>query len=775
MEFINQFIEFNAVIIKIFLIFFISLGLIFALNWLSKKFLKPVSNIKILALLFFLSCMILNGIFFSKNFFESAIILLSLGTLLLLPGYIIWLTVIKSDNHDFFETLFTVISMSIIVSSIIGLFLSFAGWFSLYATLSLILIFSLLFYLLFKILARNTNDNRNLQKTGEEKSPFNLEIFTVLVIILFSTLLFFHPFEYIWGGADAGVYLNTGANIAKTGSIWIHDPVFQLLGSSDIHYFFGDPLSGDAIKYEGIRFPGYYIDSFSNGIVIPQFFYLYSVWVALFYSLGGISSALYVVPFFAVFSIMAIFYFTKRMFNLSIAAITAFFLIINLQQLWSARMSLTEVIVQFFLFCGLYMFYRYYSGNNRFFLIVSAIAFGLIFFTRIDSLLLLPIVCLMMLILYLQNNDKTSQKISIYPLDYFSIPAILMIIPSFIINLYVSRPYLFDAMKITAGITPVTVYFITSVVFTGFYLMLKLNWPLRYFDIKKYLFFPHLPVILSLATIILYIFLFFIRPVFMGSDYVMDGSTLLNLYSNENFIRLGWYMSEIGLLFSFSGIIFLLNKDYKKSFLLIFTFAVSFLYFMTNIHNNPVHIYAFRRLLPVVIPIMTLFIAYFCVSLNNLKTHESKKFTYLSIFFIITMFFSLLSITSPMITHVEFQGAVQSVSDISDLTPPLDSQSIIYFQDDLPYHYLATPLTYISDKIVLKIPVNNETIENHLLKNNSTYLITSYNTTPKLNPANLTKINDYSIDTPLYEKSYTRLPTNITRFKMNLTVYKIEK
>ena len=42
-----------------------------------------------------------------------------------------------------------------------------------------------------------------------------------------ATWLFFRPHEYILGGADAGVYVNLGASIARSGGILIDDPVLR--------------------------------------------------------------------------------------------------------------------------------------------------------------------------------------------------------------------------------------------------------------------------------------------------------------------------------------------------------------------------------------------------------------------------------------------------------------------------------------------------------------------------------------------------------------------
>ena len=49
---------------------------------------------------------------------------------------------------------------------------------------------------------------------------------------LVATWLYFRPHEFVLGGADAGVYVNLGANIARTGGILIHDPTLAALDSN---------------------------------------------------------------------------------------------------------------------------------------------------------------------------------------------------------------------------------------------------------------------------------------------------------------------------------------------------------------------------------------------------------------------------------------------------------------------------------------------------------------------------------------------------------------
>lgn len=55
------------------------------------------------------------------------------------------------------------------------------------------------------------------------------EIAALVAWAIGASILYFRPHEFILGGADAGVYVSLGANIANTGSILIHDPLLAEL------------------------------------------------------------------------------------------------------------------------------------------------------------------------------------------------------------------------------------------------------------------------------------------------------------------------------------------------------------------------------------------------------------------------------------------------------------------------------------------------------------------------------------------------------------------
>ena len=60
----------------------------------------------------------------------------------------------------------------------------------------------------------------------------------VAVLVVSSWLIFAHPAEYVVGGGDAGVYVNLGANIARTGALLAHDPLTAALPLGPATWFF---------------------------------------------------------------------------------------------------------------------------------------------------------------------------------------------------------------------------------------------------------------------------------------------------------------------------------------------------------------------------------------------------------------------------------------------------------------------------------------------------------------------------------------------------------
>lgn len=187
---------------------------------------------------------------------ESFIILkavISLPLIFFVPGYITYNTLVKEKlNLGFFEVVYPQILASILISGWIGLILAELGYFSLLNLLFLLIILSV--FLLWKKKIKFTIKSY-------PKPKLNREPLLLIVILLIAIGLFFHPYEWIKGGRDPGVYVNTGVNIAKTGSIIIHDPIMEGMDDSTKKIFYQfktNPEVLKKIKFDGKQFPGFY-------------------------------------------------------------------------------------------------------------------------------------------------------------------------------------------------------------------------------------------------------------------------------------------------------------------------------------------------------------------------------------------------------------------------------------------------------------------------------------------------------------------------------------
>ena len=273
---------------------------------------------------------------------------IALPLIFLLPGYILLYSLIKdkSYNLNFFEFIFIQILSSVLISGLLSLILAQLGYFSIINLIILLILFCV-------VLSWRSSVKFNLDLIPFPEYSYHSLI--LICILLIAIGLFMHPYPWILGGRDPGVYVNTGINIAKTGSIIIHDPLMASMNKSMQHEF-----------YQVEQFPGFYTTNMSIGEVTPQFFYLWGVWISIFYSLFGLNLALYVTPLFALLAISSVYLAGKYLFNRNVGLIAALLLTLNFAEIWYARDPTTEVFTQFLIFSGIFTFALFRKVlNNR--------------------------------------------------------------------------------------------------------------------------------------------------------------------------------------------------------------------------------------------------------------------------------------------------------------------------------------------------------------------------------------------------------------------------
>jgi hypothetical protein len=163
--------------------------------------------------------------------------------------------------------------------------------------------------------------------------------------------------------------------------------------------------------------------------------------------------------------------------------------------------------------------------------------------------------------------------------------------------------------------------------------------------------------------------------------------------SRYNLLRLGWYLSPVGLVLGIVGLLrWVWDRLSAATWLFFGSFLIASFIFIQETYTVQHYIYTMRRYVPIIIPALILGIAWCCHFLwTRLRPRQlgyaaaGMVLLGLSVFFIYT--------GRIIITHVEERGAV---AQISDLAGRFDERTVLLFSNERDEPYLvATPLQYI--------------------------------------------------------------------------------
>ncbi|HET7157450.1 MAG TPA: hypothetical protein VFI62_00545, partial [Burkholderiales bacterium] len=117
-------------------------------------------------------------------------------------------------------------------------------------------------------------------------------------------------------------------------------------------------LSLDRFTVDTLRMPAFYVYDKPAALVLPQHYSLYPVWIALMHALFGIWGALYATPLLALLSVFAVYFFARRAFSQGAALAGLLLLVLCPVTIWFARYPVSEVITGLLFFAGAFAFLR---------------------------------------------------------------------------------------------------------------------------------------------------------------------------------------------------------------------------------------------------------------------------------------------------------------------------------------------------------------------------------------------------------------------------------
>ena len=623
-------------------------------------------------------------------------IAISFPFLFLLPGYMTWLAMRKPASDEKspsgHEIWFQVLLFSILFTGWLGVVLSQVGRLN----LRTLLVCSALYSGSLTIWNGYRGQLQwSVPVTGDRS------IWMLLGLVILSAGLFFHPHEFLFGGADAGVYVNLGRNIAETGAWLVDEPEIATLAPALYPGMFREQQPTAATRF--LQFPGFYLDDNVPGRVIPQFYALHPVWMAILNMLGGLRLSLYTTPIWGVLGVVAVYFAARTLFGMRVGVVAALFLTLTATQIWFSRYPTAEVLTQFLLFGGLYALAHYAVDQSPWMGLLAGLALGQTMLVRIDVYFLLAIPVCYALYLRLSGGVRWGHLV-------FFLPFLVEVAHSIFWALTQSYPYFLDVygfglrtlpwpVVLGAGIPGVVGYVILDR-----WAVRNRQWPERLAPYWRWL-----TTALAVMVVVAALYAYFIRPAFADTsqtwNYWYGGHQIPNV-EPYNLIRLGWYLSPLGLVLAVAGIWRALRESLDLSTMFFLGVGLFFsFFFVYRTYNNPHHIYVMRRYVPAVIPFLMTMAA---VALEPWLAHRGYS-RWIGAGMGLLLCCWLTYNARFVIPHVEYRGAMEQFQSFTESLGDSED-TIILFNDDLPVSsgaQLGTPLHYLYDYTVFDLQEPN--------------------------------------------------------------------
>lgn len=621
----------------------------------------------------------------------------------------------------YWESAFVCVAVGVMSASWFGLVLAEFGVFSLYR-LAVCVFGSLAIGILALSIRRRgprTSDPSSQQALDPGGNPSGIthagkldptsmtnraESIALVALIIVAAFLYGRPFEYILGGLDSGSYVNAGVSIAREGSIFIKDTATVGFDQEQRELLFG---KAPKPWVDGNRFPGFYLLDLKNGTVEPHGFHLFPIWIAILYSIGGLQLGLYATPLFGLLGVLSLYFLGRRLFGSPVGWLAAFFMSISIDQVWFSKFPMAETLVQFLLLTGLYAFIIMLRLRSRFFAVLAGVSFGLVHLAKIE-VLLLPLA----LALFLAVEALRGSFLRQY--WYLIATYLLLSIQAGLHAVTVARAYTFDVFHDTVlnslnsilymspglqsrlpwiGIVLVALCLAAVLLPTGAARVFSSGRRRALGDSVLRAFERTAPIAFALALAIAAVYGYYLRPDLSAAGTgVSPAEKAYDINNSSSLVRLGWYISPLGLLLGFAGLAraVLRDLDRRLAIVLLVSLPTTLLFLFRNF-VAPLHFWAGRRFVYIVIPMFFLFAAYALVGLR-----KSRRFSLgedaAPVALGLALVFSLIPPNIPFLGHVEFGGSERQLAHLADDLP---KDAVVLFESSLDANRLATPLQYM--------------------------------------------------------------------------------
>ncbi|MEZ4718098.1 MAG: hypothetical protein R2851_18695 [Caldilineaceae bacterium] len=341
--------------------------------------------------------------------------------------------------------------------------------------------------------------------------------------------------------------MSVGVNMAKTGSLLIHEPLLATLDRPT------RPLMRELPPWEQVRFlrfPGFYVDEGRPDEVIPQFYTLHPLWIGVAYSLGGLRAALLMTPLWGCWAC------GRSTWSGAAAGrgrrMAALLVLLTPLQLYFARYPTAGPIAQYFAWLGIWAFIGFANQDapRRLFGLLAGLALGSLFLAHRHDL-----------------RAAAARGVGVLPAAgrrrlpgewWFWLPFVLTASYAALHGLLFSAPYTLSTYGVVFAFLRTQIWLLAGVGGVGLALLLFLSATqqrrlTRWAAAVAQAAWPRYALAGLIVVAAVYGYVVRLRlgeTIFAAYWYA---GTDIPLTDHLNLVRLGWYLGPLGLLLAVAG------------------------------------------------------------------------------------------------------------------------------------------------------------------------------------------------------------------------------
>jgi hypothetical protein len=631
------------------------------------------------------------------------------------------------------------------------------------------------------------------------------ELVALVGLLALAAALFGRPGEDVLGARDPGIYFATGAAIAHQGGVLQDDPALRALaadlGDASLNYWLFQSVHGWPLRFPGQLF----VRDLSQGVVEPGFLPWYPVWIAAAVDAGGLAAGLWVNPLLATLALLAVYCTARLLVGPLAAALGTALLAVNLGQVWFARYTMAEPAAQLLVWTGLYALVAAYRRQSATLGLLAGLAWGSALLARVDTVLLVPAVAAY---LVWQARAPARRRGALVALAALGLLAVQFALHAWrLAPGYHSMVFSRATLAVAAG---------------GVALVLLLAagaWLLTFVPRGTGRDWRPAAALGGIALVALFAYL--VRPL-LALPPLSGEAAELETAARDSLVRLGWYVTPLGLVLALAGVGGLLRSArWRPALPLLGLLALSLAFYLPNPLVSSDHPWAVRRYLPLVLPGLSLLAAYGSVasatwlagvlragSLQRPEARGASKPTgaasppsnapsgagtsriapgaghrcwaspTLAVALCLAVAWGEWQATAPIALYREHAGALRQVEALAALVPP---DAIVLFPRSSDGMRLSLPLHYLGGRPAFVLPAEGPdegvlaVVRRWRARGQAVVWVvplgTRFPTPPGMRfvPAGL-----FTFDVPQLERPLDRLPRAAEPLQFPLQLYRVE-